>query len=467
MKFLLKLTIIFLFLPAFAFMLGARSYRYFFILILSFFAIYISFNFKKFIIQTKNMLVMSPLKYLIYFLIYIIIDSFILCLNGIYDGKFAIVYLSQFIILYIFPCYLLSAYFIPKYLNFKKFQLLYLICFYSILLFGAIEIIGKLANIQLFVELQRFIANERVLEGIKLGYEHRLCSTFAEPGWFAGFLFLNFPILYNSCSNNFKISNNNMLNFLLKKTLIPLAWFDLLLTMSPIWLIFCLIQVIYIFRKKIIKLIFNLKIFTFLCLLFIFLIILLMVLPTKNIEQISRIINTLISIYNFNVFVIVEPSLAARIVSYINLLRLAFENIFLGVGLNNSPVYMVKMFATSPVPFTEENYFKYLDALKTGRQAFNGSIFYQTFAETGIFGISLFFTFILKGLNELKKTSKLLQPSLYKCFHTGVEGSVVALLFYSFYDSSLSRPYLWFLLGLVFSCVNYAKVLAKRQEIDK
>ncbi len=453
-------TLSFLFLPAFAFILNARSYRIFFIFLLSFFIFFIMTHLKTFYVGVYQLYRKTPFKYFIYFLLYIIISTFILCILHIYNPISAISYLFQFIFLYILPCYLLSGFFIPKYFNINKFIKFFLIVLFLIFLFGIIEYIGKIFNISFIINIQHFLANERTLLTDENRILKRLSSVFAEPGWLGGFIFLNFPIIYNCCLSPYKIFKNNTINYLIKKTLIPLAWLNILFTFSPIWLIFCLLQIIIIFRKKITQSILNIKFFGYASTILLSLsLIIFMIFKLSNIKleynQIERITKTIISMASFETFVIVEPSLASRIVSYINLIRLFLDNWPLGVGLNNSRSLIIDIFQTSPVPMTMENLNNYKNALNTGKMQINSSILYLLLAETGVIGTFLFYLFIYKNIKYIKYINCKLDNSIITIFSKGIEGSLFAFLVYTIYDGLIANPYIWFMFGMVISYYSY------------
>ena len=288
----------------------------------------------------------------------------------------------------------------------------------------------------------------------------RLSSVFAEPGWLGGFIFLNFPIIYNCCLSPYKIFKNNTINYLIKKTLIPLAWLNILFTFSPIWLIFCLLQIIIIFRKKITQSILNIKFFGYASTILLSLsLIIFMIFKLSNIKleynQIERITKTIISMASFETFVIVEPSLASRIVSYINLIRLFLDNWPLGVGLNNSRSLIIDIFQTSPVPMTMENLNNYKNALNTGKMQINSSILYLLLAETGVIGTFLFYLFIYKNIKYIKYINCKLDNSIITIFSKGIEGSLFAFLVYTIYDGLIANPYIWFMFGMVISYYSY------------
>ena len=464
-KYLYYLTLVLLFLPAFAFPLAGRAFRVFFIPLLCFWGMYILFNFKNFVRQICYLYKKTPFKYLIYFIAYLFLSSIFICSFNYRAGINAFVYIIQLSILYILPCYLLSAGIISTKLPIKKFLKIYFVALFSIFVFGLFEFIfGKILHIEPVNIIQQFLANERYFLGdFREMYAHRLCSVFAEPGWLGGFLFLNFPIIYKCCLSKYKIFDNKLYNFIIKKTLIVLAWLNLLLTLSPIWLIFCTLETIFIFKNKIIKFIFSKKIIVYLSILFVFSVLIGAFILSSDtsvkIAQIVRIIDTLTSMISFENFLIVEPSLGSRIVSYITLWHIFKEHLLIGIGLNNAPYYAAEIISKYSIPMTTENFLHYQQALKTGKMSINGSALYDLLAQTGLIGTTLYYIFIYKTKNFVNKIGKNFQPSIIKDFSIGLSLSMFLYPLMTLYDTLITVPYNWFLMGLAVSlCVYYHKM---------
>ena len=160
------ITLILLFLPAFAFPFGSRTFRIYFIALLSFWGLFISLNFKHFISKLIYLFNKTPFKYLIYLLTYLFISSCIILLFKPIVGKHSLIYLLQLSFLYIIPSYLLSAYFISNEERLKKYIKFYFAALCLVFAFGLIEfIIGKMLHVGFVNLIQQFLANERYYSG--------------------------------------------------------------------------------------------------------------------------------------------------------------------------------------------------------------------------------------------------------------------------------------------------------------
>lgn len=458
-------TLILMFLPAFAFYIGNRSYRVLFIAMIIFFVLFILFNFKYFINNLLKLTKFKTFKTLLIFLAYIIISTIFIVINGIYKPINALSYVIQFVFFYVLPSFLLSAFFVPKLFKINSFIKFLLSAYFLIFVFGLFEFAGKLYHIDFIISIQQFLANERVFS-IGLKEYTRLSSVFAEPGWLGYFIFINFPIIYACSLSKVKFFENKYINMLIKKSLIPLAWFNIIFTLSPIWLIACIVQLLFVIKKSIIKCICNLKIVIPLAVIVISIMWFLVNFVFKSeTSQLDRILNT-VNVKSFDTFVIAEPSLASRVVSYINAIRLFNEHPILGIGIDNSANMLVDKFRTSPVPLTTENLYKYKKSFISGKMEHNTAILYRLLCETGIIGMVLFYIFMFTNLMTLRKIKNKLVNQRVLVFSNGIDGAIIAIIISSIYDSFLI-PYLWFFMGIITSiCVYHTKQLKLQKRGD-
>ena len=450
-KILFIITLVLLFLPAFVFYCGERTYRVFFIFLLTFFGLYIIKNPKSFFLQVYCLCNKTPFKYLAWFIIYLFASSIFMLFFNYKYGVTALFYVLQFAILYILPCFLLSSYFITKNNNLSLFIKIYFSALFAIFVFGLIDYFGgRILNVKFITSIQHFLANERYI-GIESHFQHiRLCSVFAEPGWLGGFIFLNFPIIYKGCTSKFKIFKNNVFNILIKKSLIPLAWLNLIFTFSPIWLVFCLIQVVLIYGRNILKFLFKHCIFVMLLFLIITAIIVTIFKTFGiNIHVIERIVNTLTNILNFNTLILAEPSLGSRLVSYSTMLHVFKEHPMLGVGLSNNYYYIADIIDKYSIPMTAENFANYQKYLTTGKMLYNPSTFYTLLSETGLIGAFLYYLLIYKLIRCIKYVKTHMQLSMMKDVACGLYLSLCFYVFMTFYDTVLANPFNIFFMGLV------------------
>lgn|GEM_PF-3619772 len=457
LQYLFYIAVGLLFLPAFAFPLAGRAFRVYFIFLLLFFGLYIFLNFKTFI---KNLLFLykkTPYKYLIFFIVYLFILAVITAFKNFSQGISSFLYTLQFVFLYVAPTFLLSALFLKKYMSVEKFLRFYFIALFLVFTFGLIEFIGgKLLGLSFINTIQNFLANERQIGDAEINvyYLDRLQSVFAEPSWLGIFVFLNFPVMYKCAASKYKIFKNKYLNAFMKKSIVPLAWSNIIFSLSPIWLIFCSLQAMFIFRKKILKLIFNIK--TLICIvvstvvlsLTTFVILLVSGIKIEP-EQLVRIINTLSTILDFQTFLLVEQSLGSRIVSYTALFCTFLEHPIFGVGLNNAQYYVGDIITKYSIPLSLENLKSYNGYLRSGRMTINSSYLYALLAETGIIGTALYFVFLGKTIQFAKKVNSCLKNTLMYDFTNGLIISTCCYCFLSIYGTTLTIPYNWFFLGII------------------
>lgn len=466
LKYFYFITLFLLFLPAFAFSLSNRTYRVFFIAILTFYGLYILIKKSDLLQNIIRLYRTTTFKYLVFFICGIIFSTFIVCISNITRGINSFVYILQFILLYILPCFLLSALFLNKLISLNKFLKIYFLAMLFIFSFGLIEFFGgRILDIQFINTLQKFLANERHLENIVVPEITRLSSVFAEPGWLGGFIFLNFPILYKCCNTKFKLYKKALLNKTIKKFLVLLAWLNIIFTISPIWLLLCLLQALIIFRKNIVKFLSSKQFLLTLCAfpIIVGLSVFLLLLPNTKIEfsQVIRIINTIQNMLNFENFLLVEPSLGSRIVSYLSLLHVFKEHPLVGVGMNNNYYYTGLVFEKYNLPMTMEIFNKYQKYLSTGYLKCNISALYTLLAETGIVGTIFYYLFIYKSIKYIKVIKNNLYQSLEKNFATGLYLSLYSYLFMTLYDTFLANPYNYFMLGLVPAFHIYYKKICR------
>lgn len=455
LKYFVYISLIFLFLPAFVFPLAGRTYRVCFIVLLGLFSSILLFYTPLFLNMLNKLYKNTTFKFLLFFLAFLLIESFILVIQPDYSFPLEFLYLLQLIFLYILPCFLLSAFFIPRFINLNKFIKFYYIAMLSIFVFGLIEYVGgKILGINIINSIQEFIANERLFVP---GYipTKRLCSIFAEPGWLGGFIFLNFPMLYELNLSKYKLFKKKLLNISIKKSLVILAWINIIFTFSPIWLILCIIQALYFYYKQIsLYIIKNCKkIFLMILILFSLTNICFKTNIKNTAVQFKRINAVIANIDSYEKFAFVEPSLASRITSYFNLLDLFKHNIILGTGLNHIQYKIIKSFYNTNIVLTEENSRHLTNSYSTRKMHFNTSIFYALAAGTGIIGITLYYFFVFKTIRRLKFLQTYFFNDKYY-FILGYEKTLYTLLIMTFYDTFLSNPFIWFWLGIGISIQN-------------
>ncbi len=462
-KILLYLSLILIFFKAFYIPVGFSHYLVLFFILVPLYIFVMVFTPKTFLKQLKLLYIKTPFKYLVWFIIYVIISSLILCMMGTYPVTRLLRHLPMGILFYLLPCYLLSAYFIPKYVSFEKVIKIIEVMVFVILIWGIIEFIAKIFHINILVNIVDFFSN---LEFLRHGEvriiteKHsnmpRIKSLCSEASTLGNYLLIFFPIIFYIIKLKPNLFKNKFIDIFLKYSLLPLWVINLLLIRSPMTIVLILVFVVFYFGKKIIKYIKG-----HLTQSVILLLLLLMYICTNNVNidvsdnYLSRIINTIKTFGNFTMFVIVEPSLAARIVSYINTMIIFMKHFFLGAGWGNVAYFMSDQFLKSPVPLSYENYFS---AVSLSPQCpYNRAPVYQLLSETGLIGFLFYSLFIYKTFKFLNKIKLFyINTPVLNNFIQGLKGSYLAIIINHFYNSNLLDTCNLFLLGLTASlAVSY------------
>ena len=463
-KIIYILSFILLFFPALSIPLG-KPVSIFFIVTTLFFILYNLFFAKKFIKILFFAYKKTPFKYFVYWFSWIVISGLILVLLNKYTIGHYIYYLVLFLIINMTLPLLLPIITITKRLHLQKFIKFY--CIMSIIIFslGMLNFIGSIFEISLVKNLfNMVVVNSRSLSG-GLGtvamYGNRVYSVFAEPGWFAGWICLNLPIFYYLSKKENKIFEQSFLNKLIKILLIPMAWLCLVLTQSPIWLIFSLIVTFVMYFKN---LVFYIKkqfiaIITGIIITGVILIITSNYIDLKE-KYLVRIFNVFL-IKDIIDFIHIEASLSNRLLCYYHSILVFIKYPLLGIGLGNAKYYIASFFETSNLPLTPEIY-AYLDIYYlTGKMNYNGAFFYDLLAETGIFSFLLFYFFIYKLRVVLNKNLKFINSKTIQNFAKGIRFSLLIFIPLSLYDICFPFVHIWFLFGLAITIL----CLVKKEEI--
>lgn len=459
---LILIPLILFFLPAFALYIPGFNgvYLFFYFTIYLCLIIFLLKDNNIFIKNLINIIKNTPLKYLTLTFILIIINSLFVALIGVSSFGQSIRSIIIRLFLAIIPIILFYCYTLTKYISLKKFIKIFLFLYWLNLIIGFIAYLGQFFDIEIINNIFDFFANARLLSemhgDIQLiqvsNYEAfglpRLDNLHEEPSYYAQFLFLFLPFAYSYGKTKVKIYKNIFLNLLIKKTLIPFTWLSLILTFSPIFLIFGILITIIYFYKEILYLI--RKYFIFLTMV-IFTILFLISRIDLSETYLSRILNVLTNIKSFDDFILVEPSLATRIVSYINTFCLFLKNFFVGVGIGNIPNLIDEQYLTSPVSLTPEIISKNNMLINTSKGFCNIGFIYAYLAENGIVitSILIFFYYkIIKYLNYFMKifTSK---QSYYTPYIIFLKFSFIAIIINSFYNLTPISVYLFFIISLI------------------
>ena len=387
------------------------------------------------------------------FLLYIIIDTICHLVLGYslanwYTNLFSYIRTSYIVLLiYFFPA-------LGLLLNIKLkniIKLIYIMTF-CVCILGLIQYVGfKLLGINLI----SFLTNNRYgyPEWADV-YNCKVFSVFKEPSLFAIFIFQYLPVIMKFSLSNFKIFDNKIVNFIFKNLTIPLLFIMLILTKSPIWLIFITIEfivlMIIIKKKTIIRN--SAVIITFLTIAVLFSFLILLINPiniTQEAEQKDRYLSRIVIVVKAknNMYELVknEPSLATRLISDVLNIKTFKQNKFFGVGYGNSPSYANRFFVHIDIPLTQEFQQKYT---KNKYPGLNSTLLFTFLAEYGLIGTSLFYIFLLFNILLLNKIQKKIY-GLHKNMCLSVKYSIIATVCVSFYDFYFGNMLFWLIMGFV------------------
>ena len=383
----------------------------------------------------------------IYFYCYLIFATIVLCIfNKANILRFFMSSTFGYVIS-IVMCYILGIYVRFLFQNNKKIIKLILNIIYIIIAVGFIDLITYKFMIPGLKQIFPIIIG-RELESILLYKTYyslpRIQSVFAEPSHYAWFLTCNIPIVMKIFESKYKIFKNNFVNILYKKSLMPLLFLSILLTQSPINLVFSIIIVVV---YKIITSKVSIKHLLLISLVVLFFTISIMFLfKNINISEtfMNRILLSVQVLMDLNKLIIVEPSLATRLISYINMGIIGLKHSILGVGWGNLTVEFVHQLKITNTPLTPE----LRGTLLAIKPVCNPSIFFKVFAETGFIGTMIFLSIFVNIFKTLQILSKFL-TGIEKDYVEGVKLALIAYCVLIFYDSQLYCHYFWFLFGTI------------------
>lgn len=421
-------------LPGCCLILGSVKLRLSLLLGIGFIVLYALLNTKTFYKELKQTFSNVFGKILLVWIIWCFIS---VIYNVIFSGYSLTAGLYYFffhgILLILMPYYL--AYTIVTKMKNEQVIKYYLIFVFIIYVLGLINYIFLYSGIPF---LQSFFSDYIVNTRQDSGYSElfRVKSTFVEPSYFANFICCNLPLCYLFVNAKFQISSNKTFNYIVKNTMWIVAWFLIVTTKSPIFILFAVLisfaYVLFYINKEYLKRFFI--IFTIL-LLFLFLFNILII-DNINIDIsqtfIKRIQATIDSFGSFEKFIIVETSLATRIVNYVNQFILFTNNIIFGVGYGNIIEPLRHQFSLSPLPLTYEIKGK----LATGMA--NSTIAWMSLAETGLIGTLLLYTFFFVIIRKTIYLVKLLKNTNNVFFIRGILWAFFIITIISFYDGEFA-----------------------------
>lgn len=385
----------------------------------------------------------TPFLYLFLFYIWSIFTIVISIIKGffVFSGFLTgfVGGLTFSVLLTFFTTYIILK---KNYLDLKDIIKFLTIFYFFIFILGLIQYIGNKLDIDLITNFVSFFNNKRSIfrgqDASLFLLKHRIQSIFDEPGAFGEYIYSQLPIIYSISLSKYKIFYNKFENIFIKRMLIPLAIINLVLTLSPISLIFTFIVTIIYFYKFIIKSVkkyYLLIIITF----FLSLGVIFLIPQFINLEEtyIKRIIVSMPNLFHIDTLIVVEPSLATRIINYIILTKIGLTNFIFGVGYGSISNIFIDSLKQTSLPLTQE----LIEKIYIGKASPASAIFYRIFSETGVPGISLILIFYYKLLYKLR-VIKIKGANIIKNFHYGL---FISLLFQStlllFYGGSIHNTY--------------------------
>lgn len=395
--------------------------------------------------------------FLVILTIWIIIDFYINSLMGYSSLKdFGKYYTSNYVYPSFFTILAISLGF-PTFWGFKKLNKLFLFLFYLISLLGIIDVIGKFLDIRIinyfFGIISNLVPMARGMDRFTLQFctsVPRATGIFEEAQYLAMFIVFSLPVIFFYAKSKEIIFNNISIDKFLKKVSIPLATITVILTQSPVWIIFYFILFLFLLSKTT-----KLNYKKLLIILMVSIPILLGILMNLNFERtfLSRIIIVL-QHPSLADLVIIEGSLATRISGWTNQFIIFLNHPLLGVGFSNMPHYWYDQLLHSPIPITQELYFYAINNEYGG----GSPLLIKFLCETGIIGTIFLYCFLFYLYRSISKTLKFC-TGIEKNFIQGLKYFIFLLIVTSWYDSTQITPILWVYLG----CAQ-AMVLCKKRE---
>lgn len=409
----------------------------------------------------KNLYKIKAFKIYLMFLIYI----FVTMIFHILMGKYSLSAISNYeiktanFILLAIPTFLLPTLSPVLGIRFKTIIKVFYIAMYLIFLLGIVQYIAMVFDIQFINYIFDFVTNSRsvALFADCVYNLKRVFCVFSEPSGLCQFIFLTMPFSFNITFSKYKLFNNPWLNIIYKKTIFLLLIINLILSKSPIYLIFSFIEFLVLLIIRYIRYIRK-----YIILIVLFLVLMLFIIISfwlSNLDKIEetylyRIYKVVLCLGNYDLLVQMEPSLASRLTSYYIQIKVFLNNIFLGVGFRNIGIAIIPYMLKTKIPLTTE-YMQFLnsDAKMWGQ---NPSIVYTTLAELGIIGFSIYVYFIILMYTLLNKIKSDL-TGIQLIFVTSFAQLIVAMTAISFYNYSFEcNPFMYF--GFIIMIVLYYKL---------
>lgn len=415
----------------------------------------------KFLTLTINLYKKTPIKFMIFFVVYLLSTSF---LHGdIYTSLIITLKIILIFCLTVLPSILFAAVFIPRIISYAKILKIFIFSSFFILIYGIVDYIYQLIFIKQFPLSYIFCTKKFI--GVFIhdsqwinGMLQRASSIFFEPSFFATFIFLFLPLAYILCKSKIQVLKNQKIDFCIKISLLILFWVCLFCTKSPIYTVFCLVYILIFFRKEILKLLlkFLLPALIFSSIIIFSFLAYLQELPENTV--LSRINNVVLSMGNMESLISVEDSLATRILSTVNTYQAFTKVPVIGCGYGNTSNIMYRQYRVTKTPISQEIFDNLYFRDNVGHSP---NIFWGMLLQTGIIGTTLLYLFFIKTIylaNKIKKSfiykDRLLLEILIFV--------AINYIIISFYWSIETYPMMWFIFGILNSYILTYKLQVKK-----
>lgn len=456
-------TLILLMFPGLCFSVGSQFVNVYIPFVLFALAIIFFVRNKKLKRHILYLYKKTPFKYFCWFALW----GFITIIISVFTGNFHFGgfltstlggLMCSVICPFIFVSFLFSNMLSTKFL--VKF--LYGFCWF-VFVFALIDFFVYLLDISFLKDIVSLFCNKRsIFTDVDLTYRAsannyiRAKSIFEEPSYLGYFILLLSPIIYEIHYNIKNIFKNALVNFVIKKSMLPLMWISLILTQSPIFLIFNLIFTLFYFVKyrNLKTKIYKYRIFI-IGLIIPVIFVLLYCFMTIDFQQtyLNRIILVVQNINSFDKFVMVEPSLATRIVIFLCGWQLFVKTYGFGVGYGNLSYIIQNIIINSNLPLTTE-----LQSLfYKDNTHLTSTIMTKVSTETGIIGFAIFYFFVFKTYLLMKKLNRKMNNKEWKHLLIGFELFVLLFCLTTIYDSNLNQAWCWVVFGMIYSCIIRCK----------
>lgn len=399
----------------------------------------------KFISRLLFYITKTPLKYLIFFILWVIVSSFFV--TNFSNSIKIISRILRDYLFFVIPFCIVGMLFIPKYISYIKLKKILLNILLIINIYGVfdylIQSICPSLHLFLFQFFYSLPLEDRIL--------NRAMSIFFEPTFFGAFLFCFLPIVYNDfLSHSLNLKNKK---FIVAFLLLVLTWTNLLLTKSPIFLIFAIIYSVFHFRKLILKTFFSLKkillIVTIVTIFTGIVIILSQIFEYSETKVISRIFAVIQNLNDMNSLIYADGSFATRIGLYIISLLVFIKHPFVGYGYANTKDVMYEQICNSPIPLTGE----IINSNNLHEGTTVSNIMLQTLCWTGLIGTTLLYLFFIKTVLSVNKLLKYEQYNEENLFIRDINLVAINYIIYSAYWSLITDTLMWFIFSILISYI--------------